>query len=84
MSSPERGYSPVFDSPSAQKREIIHAQFSNVQKSSLVSRQLGIRLVIGNSASAGWALLRIDRKTQARSSPQVGRVLVAGIDEADV
>lgn len=43
-----------------------------------------LRTVIGNGASAGWALLRIDWKAQACSSACVGGVFVTGVDEADV
>ena len=49
-----------------------------------LSSELGLLIVVGNSASAGWALLRIDWEAQACLSACVGGVFVAGVDEADV
>ena len=48
------------------------------------SSKLWLRVIIGNGASAGWALLRIDWKAQARSNARISGVLVADVDEADI
>ena len=50
----------------------------------ILSSELGLLIVVGNSASAGWALLRVDWEAQACSSACVGGVFVAGVDEADI
>lgn len=50
----------------------------------ILSSELGLLIVVGNSASAGWVLLRIDWEAQACLGSRVGGVFVAGVDEADV